>query len=260
MESILDQPQSSGSKRSIDEILQNGYSLSIGDAWNRGSEIWKKNIGGYVLYFIIGYAVIIALGLIPFVSIVTSFILAPALAAGFFISANSISTSGSVTTNDYTKGFKKMGDNALFILLSWIIMVVIFIPVFIALFSQIFMLIKIDYKSPDGIREMISLLAPVLGVFAICLLAAMLVYQLFALVYPLIHLYGLPVIEAMKVSAKVVLKQYLTFILLSITLFLLNMGGLLCLGLGVLFTLPLSYCILYAAYEIIFENKSSIAE
>jgi hypothetical protein len=64
----------------------------------------------------------------------------------------------------------------------------------------------------------------------------------------------------MKVSAKVVLKQYVTFILLSITLFLLNMGGLLCLGLGVLFTLPLSYCILYAAYEIIFENKASIAE
>jgi uncharacterized membrane protein len=261
MESILDQPQFSGAKRSIDDVLQNGYSLSVGEAWSRGSEIWKKNIGGYILYSILGYLAIFIVGLIPFVgSFVTSFILSPALAAGFFISAYAISNSGKATSNDYTNGFRKMADNALFVLITIIIMVVIFIPVIISLISQIMFLIKADYKSPEGIKEVFTVLAPVLGIGAICLLVAMFVYLLFIMVYPLINVYGLSAIDAVKTSVKTVIKEYITFLLLSLSLLLLNIGGGLCLGIGMLFTIPLSYCILYAAYEIIFESKTNVVE
>ncbi|MEN9523166.1 MAG: hypothetical protein RL065_1543 [Bacteroidota bacterium] len=259
MESILDQPQSSNNRRSIDDVLENGYSLSIGDVWSRGSDIWKKNIGGFLLYLILGYAIIMLAGLIPFAgSMATSFILSPAFSAGFFIVAYAISINGSATANDYTKGFKKMGDNALYVLFSAILLILIFIPVIISLISSLAFLLKADYKSAEGVRELMSILAPVMGIAAICFAVAMLAYVLLILAYPLIHIYGLSAIDAIRVSARIVIKQYFTFVILMLTILLLNIGGVLCLLIGLLFTVPLSYCILYAAYELIFEGKKPI--
>jgi uncharacterized membrane protein len=262
MDTILDQPQQPiNERRSIEDVLQNGYSISIGDVWNRGSEIWKKNIGGFLLYLIIGYIAIMIVGIIPILgTFVTSLILSPAFAGGFFIAAYAITKNGSVSANDYTLGFRKMADNALFVLMSFFIMILIFTPVILSVIGSIALLIKADYKTPSGIQEVITLLAPVFGIMAVCLVIAILAYILFMLAYPLIHVYGLSAWEAITTSARTVLKQYLTFILLALTLLLLNIGGVLCLGIGLLFTIPLSYCIIYAAYESIFEGTAKSFE
>ena len=55
--------------------------------------------------------------------------------------------------------------------------------------------------------------------------------------------------EAMESSRRLITKNWFTFFGLAILLFLLNLGGLLLLGLGVLFTLPITYCVMAAAYE-----------
>jgi uncharacterized membrane protein len=102
-----------------------------------------------------------------------------------------------------------------------------------------------------------SILAPVVGIIALCFAIAMLAYVLLVLAYPLMHIYGLSALDAIRVSARTVIKQYFTFIILMFTLLLLNVGGAICLLVGLLFTIPLSYCILYAAYESIFEHPAS---
>ncbi len=77
MDNILDQPQAqSGNRRTIDEVLTNGYNMSIGEAWSRGTDIWKKNIGGFVLFLIIALVIQIVCGVIPIVGrIATSFMI-----------------------------------------------------------------------------------------------------------------------------------------------------------------------------------------
>jgi hypothetical protein len=259
MDTILDQPQQPiNERRSIEDVLQNGYSLDIGNVWSRGSDIWKKNIGGFLLYLIIGYVVIMAVGIIPIVgNLATSFILGPAFSAGFYIAAYAITKNGTVAANDYTIGFRKMGDNALYVLLAMLILVSVFIPVILSLITSLAFLFKADYKSADGIREVFSILAPVVGIIALCFAIAMLAYVLLVLAYPLMHIYGLSALDAIRVSARTVIKQYFTFIILMFTLLLLNVGGAICLLVGMLFTIPLSYCILYAAYESIFEYTTS---
>ncbi|MEY2829940.1 MAG: hypothetical protein RIQ33_1798 [Bacteroidota bacterium] len=259
MDTILDQPQQPiNERRSIEDVLQNGYSLSIGNVWNRGADIWKKNIGGFLLYFIVGSIIMNVVGLIPIAGIVaTWFVLGPVFSAGFYIAAYAITKNGTVAANDYTIGFRKMIDNALYVLLSLIILALVFIPVMMSLFASLAFLLKADYKSADSIREVFSILAPVVGIIAACIALAMLVYVLLIMVYPLIHIYGLSAIDAIRVSARTVIKQYFTFIILMFTLLLLNVGGAICLLVGMLFTIPLSYCILYAAYESIFEPTTS---
>jgi hypothetical protein len=259
MDTILDQPQQPiNERRSIEDVLQNGYSLSIGNVWGRGADIWKKNIGGFLLYFIVGSIIMNVVSLIPIAgTVATWFILGPAFSAGFYIAAYAITKNGIVSANDYTIGLRKMMDNALYVLLSLIILALVFIPVIISLFSSFAFLLKANYKSADSIREVFSILAPVIGIIALCIAVAMLAYVLLIMVYPLIHIYGLSAVDAIQVSAKTVFKQYFSFIILMITLLLLNVGGAICLLVGLLFTIPLSYCILYAAYESIFEHPAS---
>lgn len=260
MDNILDQPQSTNNQRTIDDVLTNGYQLSIGDAFNRGVDIWKKNIGGFLLYCLLALAAAIVIGLIPFIgSVASSFIIGPAMAAGYYLVSNKLSFFGAATQQDYTAGFKKMGDNALFVLIKFASVVVIFIPVIIVAFGTIIQLIALSkgggLKDPDTIKELITLIMPIVGVVALCSIVALLVQLLFIFVYPLIHIYDLSAIDAVKASAKTVLKNYLTFLLLIIVIALVNFAGMLCLGIGLLFTIPLSYCVIYAAYEIVFENK-----
>ncbi len=179
------------------------------------------------------------------------------MAAGFFIVAYKLSMFGKVEQSDYTFGFKKIADNALYVLITLLIALIIFIPVIISIISEIAIFIGMDFKSPDNIKQVIAILMPLIGIVAICGLVFLLVCLLFTLVYPLINVYGLNAITAIKVSSKVVLKNYFSFLLLAIVCGLINIAGMLCLIIGLLFTIPLTYCVMYAAYEQIFENKSA---
>ncbi len=259
MDNILDQPTAHpNGRRTIDEVLTNGYNMSIGEAWSRGTDIWKKNIGGFVLFLIIALIVQMVCSFIPFVgSIASTFITGPAMVAGFFMAAYKLSMFGKVEQSDYTFGFKKIADNALFVLIKIVVSILIFIPVIISIISEIALLVGLNYKSPEGIKQVVAILMPLIGVVLICALVLLLVSVLFMLVYQLINVYGLNAITAIKVSSKVVMKNYFSFILLAIVCGLINIAGGLCLLVGLLFTIPLTYCVLYAAYEQIFENKSA---
>lgn len=55
--------------------------------------------------------------------------------------------------------------------------------------------------------------------------------------------------DAMEFSRKVIHKEWFSMFMFLIVLGLLNLVGLLALGIGVLFTLPVTYCALYAAFD-----------
>lgn len=53
----------------------------------------------------------------------------------------------------------------------------------------------------------------------------------------------------METSRKLITKKWFSFFGLLLLLFLLNLGGAILLGVGLLVTIPLSVCIIAAAYE-----------
>ena len=57
--------------------------------------------------------------------------------------------------------------------------------------------------------------------------------------------------ESLSLSVKLVWKRFLYFILFFIVIFFINVGGMLLLLVGLLYTVPLSVCATYIAYEMI---------
>lgn len=55
--------------------------------------------------------------------------------------------------------------------------------------------------------------------------------------------------SAMEASRKLITKKWFSFLVFAVTIFLLNLAGILALGVGLLVTIPLTYCIVVAAFE-----------
>ncbi len=198
----------------IDSLIQQGYSLDLGQTFSRGFEIFKKNLGCFVLYTLVLMIIFIVLGafpdrLRPAASGINLVISAP-LMAGFFIVAFKLIKGQSTTFGDFFRGFDR------------------FVPLFLAnLVMSIFIAIGFLLLIIPGIYLAVSYLFTI----------------------PLIVERKFDFWEAMESSRRLITKNWFTFFGLAILLFLLNLGGLLLLGLGVLFTLPITYCVMAAAYE-----------
>lgn len=262
MENILDQPQSSNSKKNIDDILQNGYSISIGDAWNRATDIWKTNVGGFLLYTILGPIIMLIAACIPLIGMIADiFVLGPAFIAGYYLVASRLTT-GKPTSKDYKAGFQKNGDNAKYVMVMILAYIVIYSPIIIYVLLNLTNLISAfkEAQAEHGPLAMNYLSSSLGGIvwFARGISLLFGIASIFiSLTMPLIHLYGLDAITAIKTSIKIVSKKFWSFLLVLIVAGLINLCGVLFCGIGLLFTISLAYCFQFAVYEQIFESTIS---
>ncbi len=63
--------------------------------------------------------------------------------------------------------------------------------------------------------------------------------------------------EALEKSRKIISKKWWDYFLFALLLFVLNMAGLLALGIGIFITIPISYIAVYVAYREVFPADSS---
>jgi len=167
----------------------------------------------------IGYTVVmLAINIAASFIPFASIVISAPLSAGFFIMAHHIRTGQSTEFGVFFKGFDKIGQLILFSLISGIL-------TFIA---------------------MLFLIIP--GIY---LAVAYSIGTLFILFY------NLEFWDAMEWSRKIVSKQWFAFFGFIIVLFFLNLAGAIALGVGMLFTFPISYCAVYAAFAQITGASSS---
>jgi uncharacterized membrane protein len=201
-------------EKSIDTILQQGYEVKIGDYLQRGWQIMQQNLGGFI-----GFAAIIALvsvipqfmpeRLVPLASIAVN-IITPVLAAGALIVAFKIIKQQTTTFGDFFQGFNK------------------FLPIFLTnLVVGIFVFLGLLLLIIPGIY---------LGV-AYSFAVAFVVGRNFDFW------------EAMETSRKVITRRWFSFFAFLIVLLLINIAGALLLGIGLLFTGPLTTCAIAAAFD-----------
>jgi uncharacterized membrane protein len=201
-------------EKSVDSVLQQGYEVKIGGYLQRGWDIMKQNLGGFI-----GFTVILVLislipavmpeRLAPLVNIVVN-VISPILSAGFLIVAFKIIKRQSTEFGDFFLGFNS------------------FLPIFLtSLLVGIFVLLG-----------MVLLIIP--GIFLV-------VAYSFSIAFVVGRNFDFW--EAMESSRKIVSRRWFSFFAFLLVLGLVNIAGLLLLGVGLLFTIPLSSCALAAAFD-----------
>lgn len=202
-------------------LISEGYEFNFGEYINRGFDIFKKNAGGFI-----GYTLLIGLGMvvinyIPLIGRmlgqIANIVLTPALLAGFFIVAKKIAHEEPCQFKDFFRGFD------------------FFLQLFLAnLVSGLFI--------ATGF-----LLLVVPGIYFI---VAYLWVSLF-IVFARKEFWS-----AMELSRKVISKKWLSFFGFILVLLLINIMGLLALGIGLLVTIPATILALFAAFHDIVGTNS----
>ncbi|MBD1910102.1 MULTISPECIES: hypothetical protein [unclassified Leptolyngbya] len=202
------------SERNVDSIVQQGYTVKIGDYIQRGWGVMQQNLGGFI-----GFTVVIvlislipaALGqrLGPLASLAVN-VISPILLAGYLIVAFKILKRQSTTFNDFFQGFSN------------------FLPIFLtSLLVSIFTFLG----------------------FLVLILPGVFLAVAYAFSIPFVVGRKFDFWEAMEASRKVVTKNWFPMFLFLLAIVVLNVVGALLLGVGLLFTIPLSYCAIAVAFE-----------
>lgn len=213
---------------SAQSIADRDYSLKIGEYFSRGWDLFKQYALPFVGFLFLVVIIGGMLSRLPYPlglnedrqgGIVNS-IISPILTAGFYIVAFKLAKGQSASFSDFFRGFNN--------------------------FLQIFL---------------VSLVGGLLIALGFVLLIIPGIYLTVA------YFFGISLViekrfdfwTALETSRKLVTKRWFSFFGFSLLLFLLNLGGALLFVIGLLITVPLTFCVIVAAYEdIIGLNGSSL--
>lgn len=238
--------------------LKEGYSFSSSNFFNGGWNLMNKEMGTFIGMCFLFLIIEVTLSFIPFLNLIGSLI-SPILFAGIFIYCRNL-TLNKHEASDFFKGFNYTGS----IIVYQIIYSLLVIPVIVFCFSMImpvglFFDLMTGTVQPDEFVSVFENDAPVLGASFFLLF----LFAMFGIIYLSVsYLFVIPLIvdgklgfwQAMELSRKVVGKKFFSFFFaLFIGGFLLSVGTLLTCGFGLLFLAPLSYCIIFSAYDQIFK-------
>ncbi|MFZ4640013.1 MAG: hypothetical protein ACOYMP_06405 [Nodosilinea sp.] len=204
------------------DLINRDYTFKMSRYFSRGWAIFTAYSWQFILFTLIYFVIILAIGRIfpDRLSTTVTSILNPILAAGYYCVAFQIARGRPTTFEDFFGGFRK------------------FWPVFLtALLSGLLILLGCILLILPGIY---------LGVA-----------YLFA--QPLVIDKNLDFWSAMETSRQIISRQWFSFFGLVLLLFLVILAGFLLLGVGVLAAIPLTSCIVAAAYEDIV-GLNSVAE
>lgn len=241
-----------GGSRTLQDVLSNGYSFSIGDAFNLGMKLFQERLWSYVGFTLIQFSASALANKIPIVGSLIGLVLSPTLSAGPFYVADKTFRKQNPEFENYFDGFKyKIRDLILNYLILIGLLILVCLPVVALLF--VFGGLSVSALDFNNIASWFSG-SLVLSIIMIFLVLMLLVGSLLVFNTPLLLFENLGPWGAIESSAKIVLKNLGLILVLILSLVLLNILGAVVLLVGLLFTIPLSACIVYAAYTLIFDK------
>lgn len=215
------------------DLFNRDYEVKIGEYFSRGWAIFKQKAVLFILYTLLLAVILGLLAQLPSPvgmrssgedavgggNIIAN-ILLPIFLAGYYFVAFQIARNRPIEFSDFFKGFGK------------------FLPIFLT--------------------SLVSGLLTGLG-FLLLVLPGIYLAVAYAFSQPFVIDKNLGFWDAMETSRKLITKKWFSFLGLLLALFLLNLAGTLLIGIGLLVTIPLTYCIIAAAYEDIV-GLNSVAE
>lgn len=239
-------------QRKLNHIIDQGYDFRFGDYFDRGINIYKKNIGGFAGFtaiFLLGTVVLV---IIPFIGQFASVLFYIPLSVGFYVVARKLDKNQSTDFNDFFKGFDYFAHLLLMYMVMYALIILLMLPFIFSLFSAF---------DSDYFLESTSLFPENFPYWAL------------VLVFPLIYLvvawrwaplfiifYRMNFWEAMESSRRLVSPKWWVIFLFSMAISFLGSFGYILLLAGLLFTYPASICIDYAAFADITSTLETEAE
>jgi uncharacterized membrane protein len=245
---------------SLDAVLNKNYSIDVGGFLNRGWAIFSQNVGGFIGFFVLSIVISAVLGNIPGIGPIANGVVSGVLAAGYFIVAFKLSRGQSSEFGDFFKGFQNSYFLPIFLanlvigIFTGVLSLAFVASLVAAFYSPVREFLVENSDDPDianlpDIPIPDGLIGPLIIVGILLLLPAIYLGIAYTFAIPLIIDRRMDFWPAMETSRKLITKKWFGFFGFSIVLGLINMGGALICGLGLLLTVPLSVCAIAAAYE-----------
>lgn len=216
---VLDEPEfSRGELKSPEQVLQDGYDFEVFEMIGNGIELFKKDIGNFVLFTLLVVGISAGLSFIPFVGSLASVVISPPLSVGYFFVADKIRRGEAYTFNNFFDGF----------------------------------------KAPFGQLVVLSLISTILTVVGtiFCILPGIYLAIGYSLSNCILVFHKFEFWEAMEASRKVVSKNFWTFLGLFLVMGIGGaLAIILTCGVGSLFVAPVIVLTIYSIYIKIFEVK-----
>lgn len=244
----------------LDAIVNKNYSVDIGGFLNRGWAIFSQNVGGFIGFFVLTIVISAVLGNIPAIGPIANGVVSGVLAAGYFIVAFKLSRGQSTEFGDFFKGFQNNYFLPIFLanlvigIFTGVLSLAFVASVGVAFYRPFREFMLTNSQDPElanlpdlPIPE--TLTGPLLILGIILLLPAIYLGISYTFAVPLIIDRRIDFWAAMETSRKLITKKWLNFFGFSIVLGLINLGGAVLCGLGLLLTVPLTICAIAAAYE-----------
>ena len=202
--------QSQQHQAHVQDLIENGYEFRFGDYLSEGMEIFKQNIGGFVLYALVMMGINMVLGLIPIIGSIGSVVISAPLTVGFYIVARKIRYGGEYEFGDFFGGFQK------------------FMPLFLtSLIGGLLTLAGFIFLVIPGIYLAIA----------------------FSWGSLMVWFFDYEFWPALDTSRKIISKNWFPIFGFLFVLGLILMGGALAFGIGILFAIPFMHCCVYAAFD-----------
>lgn len=217
------------SPKDTNSLIRDGYAVTPIEYLSQGWEIFKQNAGGFIGFLLLCLVISLILGgpgnfasdpeevssavrLWGNVGSLISSIISGPLYAGFIIVAVKILKQQTTTFSDFFRGFQN-GKFLQFFLASLVVGLLVLLGVLLLILPGIYLAVAYTFTVPLMVDRK-------LGFW-----------------------------EAMETSRKVISKRWFSFFGFVLLLILVNFVGVLLCGLGLIVTMPLTYCAIVAAYR-----------
>lgn len=221
------------SENRIDELMNYSYDFHPSRYISEGFDIFKKDLGNFIGYEMLTIIIGIIASIIPGAGVIISM----PIQAGYYIAAHKNDRNEAVKFNDFFGGFNHFGELLVVYILILLMMLAICVPIGIAA--------AITLMTESPVLLILAIIITIIGAFYLVISYS------FA---PMLVLFGgKKGWEAMEISRKIVANNFADVFVFTLLQFLVNLAGLLCLGIGVLFTYPATLAAQYAAFADLFE-------
>jgi hypothetical protein len=247
----------------IENSIKEGYKFKFSQYFSEGFEIFKKDMGSFVGYGLVVMIINLLSKFLPLIGYVIGLLLTP-LYAGFYVVANKITNGERYEFQSFFEGFNRALEMILASIFKIIISLFFIIPYLIIIFYSVSS--KINFNSSfdnfEGIFSIVLLIIPML-LFGFVIFVLLLPFLIWT---DLIILFSdkYKAWDSLVLSFKLTLKNYFPILIFATILLLLNIFGAVLFGFGLLFTIPFTYCVFYAAFRDIAnlsnDNQSNIDE
>jgi hypothetical protein len=223
----------------FDLITNKGYNFNIGKYISDGTDIFKRDIGG----FIVATLLAVVMSIIPFCGI---------LAMGnFYKICKKVDQGQKVQVGDIFD----FTDFVMYLKL----LILVFIVVMILMIPLSFTLIPIFAAASEGAEHLNpAVIFGGMGIWFFLYILFMIAFSVsLFFIQPLISLYRIQSVrQAYSLSWKIAKKNFFSIFLFTIVVSIISQLGIIACGLGIFFTIPLGICMRYAAYKDVLETQN----